>query len=108
MTHTVIAVEEKSASRASASKLRDSGTSRRCDKSMESRLCIIEGLLLIQDAPRVQLVEVEDGIEDQEIAPVGFAAPDGVVREEHHVPLVVRDVDDCRVLRDFASALCEP
>ena len=34
-----------------------------------------------------QMLEVEDGVEDQRVAADGFAAVDGVVAEEQHVAL---------------------
>src|SRR5712692_4057361 len=55
-------------------------------------------------AAGVEVVEVEHGIEDQEITAHGFAAPHGIVGEENDVALAVGKVDDGGLLGDFAAA----
>ena len=64
------------------------------------------GLLLIQLPPRVQMVEIQDRVEHQEVAALRLAAPDRVVREQHHVALVERRRrSTAGVLRDLAAAI---
>src|SRR5215467_15911554 len=60
-------------------------------------------LLLRQLPPCIQLIEIENRVEDQEVAPLRLGSPEGVIREEQHVPLFVRDVDHRRVLGDFVT-----
>src|SRR5712672_2410707 len=49
------------------------------------------------------MVEVEHGVEDQEIATHGFAAPHGIVGEENNVAFAVGDVDDGGLFGDFVG-----
>lgn len=44
-------------------------------------------LLLVQFSTRVQIIEVQDGVEDEEIASPGLAAPHWIIREKHDVTL---------------------
>ena len=47
-----------------------------------------------------EVLEVEDGVEDQRVAADGFAAVDGVVAEEQHVALAEVCIDDDGVFGD--------
>src|ERR1043165_1611032 len=60
-------------------------------------------LSLVELAPGVQVVEVEYGVEDEEVAPVRLAAPDRVVGEEDDVAALNRHVNDRRVLGQLAA-----
>src|SRR5437016_1120519 len=55
-------------------------------------------------AAGVQMVEVEHGVENQEIAAHSFAAPHGVVGKEHDVALAVGNIDDGGLFGHFAAA----
>src|SRR5207248_3964590 len=55
-------------------------------------------------AAGVQMVEVDHGVEDQEITAHGFAAPHGVVGKEHDVALAVGNVHDGGLFGDFIAA----
>lgn len=55
----------------------------------------------------VQVVEVEDGVEDEEVGSPGLAAPDGVVGEEDDVAFLDGDVHNGGVLGDLLSAFEE-
>src|SRR5262249_50762303 len=46
---------------------------------------------------------VHHGVEDQEEAAVGFAAPHGIVGEQHHVPLAMGYVYDSRLFGDLIT-----
>src|SRR5256886_12861612 len=50
------------------------------------------------------MVEVGQGVEDQEITAHGFAAPHGIVGKEDDVALAVGDVDDGGLFGDFVAA----
>src|SRR5256884_4741578 len=52
-----------------------------------------------------EVVEVQNGVEDQEVAAGGFRAPDGIVGKDHAVPLPVRAVNDGRLFRHFLAAV---
>src|ERR1035437_7410973 len=62
-------------------------------------------LFRIELSPCVQVVEMQDRVEHQEIAPDGFAAVDGIVAEEHDVSLFKRHIHDHRTLRDVRAAV---
>src|SRR5579871_3294723 len=62
-------------------------------------------LFRIDLSPGIQVVEVQDRVEDQEVAPDRLAAIHGVVAEQHHVPLLERDVHHDRTLRDVRAAV---
>src|SRR3989442_12622537 len=55
-------------------------------------------------AAGVEVVEVEHGIEDQEITAHGFAAPHRVVGKENDVTFAVRNIHDGRLFGDFVAA----
>src|SRR5437879_4182078 len=55
-------------------------------------------------AAGVEMVEVEHGVEDQEIAAPGFAAPHGIVGKEDDVPLAVGNINDGGLFSDFVPA----
>src|SRR5205085_7653815 len=65
-------------------------------------------LLLVEFPPGVQVVEVEYGVEDEEVAAVRLAAPDRVVREEQDVAAPRGHVYDRGVLRYLAAAIEQP
>src|ERR1019366_1797464 len=60
-------------------------------------------LFRIELSPCVQVVEVQDRVEHQEVAPDGLAAVHGVVAEEHDVPLFHRHVHHHGTLRDVRT-----
>ena len=62
-------------------------------------------LLRVELAPGVEIIEIQYGVEDQEVASLCFAAPYRIVREQYHVPAAYGHVDDRRVLRNLASAV---
>src|SRR5208283_2684674 len=62
-------------------------------------------LFRIELSPGIQVVEMQDRVEDEEVAPDRLAAVHGVVREEHHVSLLHRRVHDDRTLRDVGAAV---
>src|SRR4051812_36374851 len=68
-------------------------------RSLEARL------FLVELAARVEAVEVEYGVEDEEVAPVRLAAPDRIYREEQDVTAARRHVNDRRVLRYLAAVV---
>src|SRR5438552_5502273 len=55
-------------------------------------------------AAGVQMVEVEHGVEDQEIAAHGFSAPHRIVGKENDVALAVGNVHDSGLFGDFVAA----
>src|SRR4051794_16453656 len=63
----------------------------------------LRDLSRIQFPARIQMIEVQQRVEDQEIAALGLAAPDRVVREGDDVPLLEWYVDNGRVLRDLGA-----
>src|ERR1019366_5524317 len=62
-------------------------------------------LFRIEISPCVQVVEMQDRIEHQEIAPDGLAAVHGIVAEEHDVSLLQRHVHHHRTLGDVRAAV---
>ena len=62
----------------------------------------------VQFPASVEVVEVQDGVEDHEIAADGLATIDRVVREEHDMSLSDRDVNDHGALRDVGAAIEKP
>lgn len=62
-------------------------------------------LLRVQLSSGIQVVEVEDGVEHEWVGPEGLAAIDRIVGEQYDVPLLHRDVDDDRPLRDVSAAV---
>src|SRR5262245_36507235 len=65
-------------------------------------------LLLRHFPPCVQLIELENRVEDHEVAALRLGAPEGVDREEQNVPLFVWDVNHCGVLRDLVTGFEQP
>src|SRR5204862_1137275 len=65
-------------------------------------------LLRVHLPSRVELVEIQERVEDEEIAAFCLTAPDGVVRKRDHMTSFERHIDDCRVLRDLAAVLDQP
>src|SRR5438477_8593525 len=62
-------------------------------------------LSCVQLPPCIQAIKVQHRVEDEKVTALGFAAPDGIVREDDDVPFVERHIDDGRVLRDLAAVL---
>src|SRR6266571_4289246 len=56
------------------------------------------GLLRLSSG--VQVIEIQDRVEDQEVAARSLAPPEGIWREEHDVPFIEWGVDHGGVLRD--------
>ena len=61
------------------------------------------GLSRIQLSAYVEVIEVEERIEDQEIAPDGLATIHRVVGKQYDVSLAERGVDDSRTLRHIVA-----
>src|SRR5438270_2854630 len=55
----------------------------------------------------VEMVEMHQRVEDEEVAALGFAAPDGIVRKEDDVPFLERNVDHRGVLCNLAAVFDE-
>src|SRR5580704_19376077 len=53
-------------------------------------------------APRIKVVEVKHGVEDQEIATHRLASPHGIVGKKNNVALAVGHIHDGGLFRDFA------
>ena len=70
--------------------------------------CPLSLLPVVQLAPGVEVVVIEDRVEHHEVTAMGFTAPDGVVREQDDVSFVDRHVDDHGALRDLAAAVEQP
>jgi hypothetical protein len=58
---------------------------------------------LIELSAAIQAIEVEQSIEDEEIASDRFAAVHGIIGEKNDVPLRQWDIHDHRPLRDIAA-----
>src|SRR5262245_19419310 len=80
-------------------------TTQRLSRDMKhlGRLDVESSSTGVQFSSGVQTVEIQKGIEDEEVTPLGFAAPDRVVRKQDDVPFVERDVDHRGVLGNFAA-----
>src|SRR5262245_5625307 len=61
-------------------------------------------LLLCQFPPRMQLIEIQNGIEHEKVTALSFTAPERVVREEHHVTFFNRHINHCGALRDLVAS----
>ena len=61
--------------------------------------------LLVKFPAGVQVVEVQDRVEDEKVAPLSLSAPDRIVGEEDDVPPLDRHVDYRRVLRDLIATI---
>src|SRR3954469_15328741 len=66
---------------------------------------LTKALPVVKLAARVEAVEVEYGVEDEEVAAVRLAAPDRVYREEQDVARARGHVNDGRVLRYLAAVV---
>src|ERR1035438_10079928 len=60
--------------------------------SVIAAVSAIRSLFRIELSPGVQVVELQDRVEHQEVAPDGLAAVHGIVAEQHDVSLVHRHV----------------
>lgn len=56
-----------------------------------------------QLSSRIQLIKVQNRVENQEVAALGFGAPERVVGKEHNVALANRNVNYGGVLGDFVA-----
>src|SRR5712692_8105441 len=61
----------------------------------------------VERPARVQVVVIQNGIENEEIAALGLATPDRIVRKQHDVALVDRYIDDRRMLSDLVTRFHE-
>src|ERR1700675_2270438 len=57
----------------------------------------------IEFPPGIEVVEVEERVENEEVAADRRATPHGVVGKENDVPLAQRNVDDDGALRDIVA-----
>src|SRR5947209_3460175 len=58
---------------------------------------------LLRLSSGVQVIEIQDRVEDQEVAARSLAPPEGIWREEHDVPFIEWGVDHGGVLRDVVA-----
>src|SRR5579859_5729005 len=58
-----------------------------------------------QPPPGVQIVEIQDGVQDQRVGAAGFAAINRVDREQDDVPAAARSIQHRGMLRDLVAAL---
>ena len=60
---------------------------------------------LIQLPSRIQVVEIKNSVEHERIRPDRLATIERIDREQHHVPLLYRRINDCGALRDVSAAI---
>ncbi len=58
-----------------------------------------------QLAAGVEIVPVQDRVEDEEVAALRLPAPERIRREQQHVTIAGRHIDDCRSLRDLIATV---